>query len=90
MNRQMMIFLFFLGCSQLPKEPEKAKLSDEVSLEAALNQAQMSYLKGCVEAHKALNQPPAFYGCRDKAIVHRRELDSIIFQDVKPVGASVD
>ncbi|HXH31406.1 MAG TPA: hypothetical protein VNJ01_11380 [Bacteriovoracaceae bacterium] len=80
MVKEFLIFLFLVGCSQLPK---KTQPTDGVSLDAALNQAQMSYLKGCVEAYKILNQPSGFDGCVDRAKGHRSELDGILYQEVK-------
>jgi hypothetical protein len=53
---------------------------DHVSLNAALNQAQASYLKGCVDALKTLKVPLAFTGCRDRSILHRQEIDAIMEQ----------
>ena len=61
---------------------QKSELQDEVTLKTALDQAQMSYLKGCVEAFKEVKVPSVFPHCRDKALMHRSELESIIFQPV--------
>lgn len=77
-----MKYLFFLllvvSCAH--REPKKGE--DLVSVNAALNQAQASYLKGCVDALKDLKIPIAFPGCRDKSLIHRQELDSIMDQDL--------
>jgi hypothetical protein len=51
-----------------------------VSVDAALNQAKASYLKGCVDALKTLKVPMAFTGCRDRSILHRQEIDGIMKQ----------
>lgn len=67
-----------VSCAQAPVK----KQEDLVSVLTALDQAQASYLKGCVDAMRDLKIPIAFEGCRDKAIVHRRELDSIMDQDL--------
>lgn len=53
-----------------------------VSVNAALNHAQASYLKGCVEAYRDLNIPVAFPRCRDKSYIHRQELDSVMGLDL--------
>ena len=73
---RIILTLLFLtyGCSQLP--PRAAP--EEVSLDAALNQAQMSFLKGCVGSFQELGIAPSFARCRDKALDHRRELEQIL------------
>ena len=79
MKIKNMFWLFVLvSCAQVPPK----KQADLVSVNAALNQAQASYMKGCVDAMKDLKIPVAFPGCRDKAVIHRRELDSIMDQDI--------
>ncbi len=80
MKSNVFILLFVVGCSQLPKTVQPR---DEVTILTALDQAQMSYLKGCTEAMVALKQPSAFDGCREKARLHRLELNEIIFQNVR-------
>lgn len=74
----MTLLFLFTACAQTPSRPQE----DLVSLDAALNQAQASYLKGCVMALKELKIPAVFTGCRDKAILHRQELDLIMNQDL--------
>lgn len=74
----LFILLFSMSCAQVPKKDGE----DLVSVDAALNQAQASYLKGCVEAMKELRIPVAFPGCRDKSLLHRQELDLIMKQDL--------
>lgn len=69
-----------VSCAHQAPKPEQEE--DLVSLDAALNQAQASFLKGCVDAMKELKVPIAFPGCRDKAIIHRRELDQLMQQDL--------
>jgi hypothetical protein len=76
--KKIIILLFFVSCAQAPLNKEK----DLVSLNAALNQGQASYLKGCVDAYRALNIPMAFPACRDRSFIHRQELDSIMDQDL--------
>lgn len=75
--KSILILMLLVSCGQVP-----VKRGEElVSVDAALNQAQASYLKGCVEAMKQLNIPVAFPGCRDKSLLHRQELDLIMEQD---------
>ncbi len=78
--KSLLIFIlsFLMSCAH--RQPEKNE--DLVSLEAALMQAQASYLKGCVDALKDIKIPLAFHGCRDMSIIHRRELDQIMDQDL--------
>ncbi len=71
-------FVLLISCAHTPPSQEK----NLVSLDAALNQAQASYLKGCVLALRDLNIPSVFSGCRDKAILHRQELNSLMGQDL--------
>lgn len=65
-----------MSCSHARKQ------ENLVSVDAALNQAQASYLKGCVEAFKEIKVPIAFPGCRDKSLIHRRELDQLMGEDL--------
>ena len=76
--KSISLLLLLMSCSQVPTK----KGEEDVSLDAALNQAQMSYLKGCVEAKKELKIPQVFEGCRDKSLVHRHELEEILGQDL--------
>lgn len=73
------VLFALVSCAQSPAKKED---QDLVSVTVALDQAQASYLKGCVDAMKEIKIPIAFEGCRDKAVVHRRELDSIMDQDL--------
>lgn len=78
MIKNLFWLLFLVSCAQAPVQKDK----ELVSLGVALGQAEASYLKGCVDAMKDLKIPVAFPGCRDKATLHRRELDSIMDQDL--------
>lgn len=78
--KKLLILLFLVSCAH--QKPSQNTSDDLVSVEAALMQAQASYLKGCVDAMKELKIPVAFPGCRDKSLVHRRELDSIMDQEL--------
>ncbi len=64
------------GCTQLRPRQEH----EEVSLNAALNQAQASYLRGCVEAFKTFSIAPSFPSCVEKSLAHRLELIQIMDQ----------
>ena len=71
--------LFLYGCSQLPSKPKTQDVEEDlVTARAALNQAQMSYLRGCVEAFQMLQIPKSFDTCRDKSILHREEIKAIL------------
>ena len=74
-----LFLLFFLyGCSQVSrKSPPHGEL---VSVDAALDHIQASYLRGCVEAFKELGVPTSFEHCRDKAEDHQNEVRQIIEQ----------
>jgi hypothetical protein len=67
--------LMLVSCAQMPAHKT---YSDDVSLGAALDQAQMSYLRGCVEAFRSLQIGPSFEACRDKAKAHRLELNDMV------------
>ncbi len=80
--KRLSLFILLIGCSQLPSK----KKENLVSLNAALNQAQASYLKGCVIALKDLKIPAAFASCRDKAMLHRQELDQMLGQEINEMN----
>jgi hypothetical protein len=74
------IFLVLLTSCASKKIPENRK--DMVSVQAALMQARASYMKGCVDGLKELKVPIAFPGCRDKSILHLKELEGIMDQEL--------
>jgi hypothetical protein len=76
--KPLFLLIFLVSCSQVPVK----KRENLVSVNAALNHAQASYLKGCVDAYRALNIPAAFARCRDSAHLHRQELDSFMGLDL--------
>ena len=89
-NEGMKIFIICLlalayGCSQV--KPKLEERNDDVSINAALNQAQASYLLGCVEALKKTQTKPAFPECRELAIKHRVQIEEIIRQIPLPGDA---
>lgn len=71
---KILILLVLIGCAHQKTEQK----DDLVSIDAALNQAQASYLKGCVDGLKELNLSDVFPGCRDKSVKHRKELDNFM------------
>ena len=68
----ILFILLLLGCAH--KKPDE----EMVSMTVALDQAQASYLKGCVDALKKMGVRLAFPGCRDLSILHRKEIESIV------------
>ncbi len=76
--KTFLLLLLMTACAH--KTPSKGE--ELVSVNAALNHAQASYLKGCVEAYRDLNIPVAFPRCRDKSFIHRQELDSFMGLDL--------
>lgn len=74
-----LFLLFFLySCSQVSVKPTLP--SGLVSVDAALDHIQASYLRGCVEAFKELGVPTSFEYCRDKAKDHQNEVREMIEQ----------
>jgi len=74
MTKWLFILLLY-SCAQVkPSSP----LSDEVTLGAALNQARSSYLKGCVDSYLSMNISHQFNNCKERAILHEKELRNII------------
>ncbi len=72
------LFLFLLalvGCAHTPKPSPKGDL---VSVDAALDHIQMSYLKGCVDAHLEMNKKKMFVSCSIKAKTHRIEVEETL------------
>lgn len=77
--KYIILLLLLMSCAQVPPKTYK---DDLVSVDAAINHAYASYLKGCVDAFHDLKMPGAFESCKDKALIHRRELDSFMSQDL--------
>lgn len=75
-----LIFLFILAsCSHAPKRASEEK--DLVTVTTALLQARASYLKGCVDANRALGVVGSFESCVEKSKSHWDELNFIMEQD---------
>jgi hypothetical protein len=71
-------FLCFalIGCASI--KPERSQEEPLVSVEVALDQAQASYLRGCVEAYQSLRLGPTYFYCLENARKHRLELQNIM------------
>ena len=76
------LFILFLVTSCSHQLMKKEKRSELVSVDVALDQAQMSYLKGCVESYRDLRMGPSFPHCREKAMAHRLELNQIMDTEI--------
>ena len=80
--RFLMKYLFLIAiisCAHRP--PLTDKKDDLVHVSTVMDQVQASYLKGCADAFGMLKIPRPFETCRDKAILHRQEIQSILDQD---------
>jgi hypothetical protein len=71
-----LIFLLITGCAHRNSPPSSEEAL--VSVKTSIDQAQASYLLGCVEGQKKLKVPLTFNGCRDMSLIHRQELESIL------------
>lgn len=87
--KNLAILFLLLSCSQVPVKKQPVE-EDLVTLRTALDQAQMSYLKACVEAFRDLKIAPTFDTCRERALVHRAELNQIMEQEPAPLGLLPD
>jgi hypothetical protein len=77
--------LILVACAHRTPAPNReVKIEHEwVTARTALEQAQMSYLKGCVEANIAMKVRGSFNRCRDLAVAHRQEIELIMTAPVK-------
>lgn len=75
---KILLFILFSSCAYRGQQIEPDNL---VSLNAALNQAQASYLKGCLDVIKQFKLAGNFLSCRDSAINHRKEINFIMDQN---------
>ena len=74
MNKLFILLILTVSCAhQKKKDPQG---NDLVTLRTALEQAQMSYLKGCVDVYVAHKLGPAFNQCKELAKKHRLDLDN--------------
>ena len=74
----LFLLFFVYSCSQVSVKPTPH--GELVSIDAALNHIQASYLRGCVEAFQELGVPTSFENCRDKAKDHQNEVREMIEQ----------
>ncbi len=75
--KKIVLLILLAGCAHKSQQIESDNL---VTVQAALNQAQASYLKGCIEVIKEQNLTGNFETCKNKSIIHRRELNFIMDQ----------
>lgn len=80
MMKFSLLFLL-IACSTSKTPKNEPPTHDLVTVRTALEQAQMSYLKGCVDSFRDLGMAPSFDTCRIKAMKHRQEIDSIMEQE---------
>ena len=84
MLKPCLIFLFLLqSCAQFKKSQTPKVEEDLVTVKTALDQAQASYLRGCVEAFQEHKPGPSFTHCVERSKGHRLELDMIMNQPVE-------
>jgi len=74
--KYLTILLLIASCANLP--PERSQEEPLVSVNTALDQAQASYLRGCVEAYQSLRLGPTYFYCLENARKHRLELQNIM------------
>jgi hypothetical protein len=77
--KYLFIIFLFSGCASHKVQERE---DDFVSVNAALTQAQFSYLKGCVDALKSIHSSPSFLPCKNKSILHRNEIEGIMSQKI--------
>jgi hypothetical protein len=75
MNKILILLFLTIGCAHKKRDIEDPDL---VTVKTALDQAQMSYLKGCVDAYKENKLGPAFEHCVQQAKKHRLNLDDFM------------
>lgn len=74
--RYLFLFLFTLvSCAHHQKPSPEADL---VSIDAALDHVQSSYLKGCVDAYHEMKHKKVFEHCSLKAKSHRTEVENLV------------
>lgn len=76
MLRLLALPLLFISCAHLSSESSTEE--PLVTVSTALNQAQASYLRGCVEAYQSLRLGPTYFYCLENARKHRLELQIIM------------
>lgn len=89
-NLEMMkVFLIFSTLVTLSCAHKKTALPEDdlVTVKTALDQAQMSYLRGCVESFVEMKKSPSFPHCVKRAQAHRAELDEIMSKDLKDLSS---
>lgn len=74
--KNLMLSFIIIGCAKVPVKDEW------VTVNAALNHAQASYLRGCVDAKHELKLKGVFEGCRNNARNHRDEIQALMDQEL--------
>ena len=91
MTKHMLILLILTACSTFSNHPMSDKENpdeDLVTVHTALDQAQASYLRGCVDGSNGTGKAPVFEVCRELSKAHRTELNQIM--GVKGSSSSTD
>ncbi len=74
------MLIIFVSCATEPKKtfvPFEER-EDLVTLPTALDQAQASYVKGCIDAFHEMKKSLIFVKCREMGVLHRQELNAIM------------
>ncbi len=77
MKKIVLLLILTSSCANFTPS-KKVDEDNLVTITTALEQAQMSYLRGCVEANKEILGNGNFPKCKDKAKNHRDEIQSIL------------
>ena len=72
MLKHLICLIFITSCTTLRNHRDP--MDDEVTVRSDLEDAQMSYMKGCVDAWNSMNVSPVFEKCRELARAHRKEI----------------
>lgn len=76
--KKIVLLVLLVSCAHKGQQIESDNF---VTVQAALNQAQASYLKGCIEIVKEQNLTGNFETCKGKSINHRKEIQFIMDQN---------
>jgi hypothetical protein len=76
----LILLSLVISCSH-QKSAEQKPENDLVTVRTALHQAQMSYLKGCVDTFRGLKIAASFPHCVERAKAHRLEIQMIMDQE---------
>ena len=76
-----LLLLSLLACAT--KHPITNHKDELVHVSTVMDQVQLSYLKGCMDAYREIKIPTAIETCKVKAKDHRMEIQSILDQQVR-------